>query len=242
MTRLFHQKAIDWQADRLHGEVLLLPRLSHALILAAVILWVAAVILWLYNCNYSRKESVIGWLEPVSGIIRIHTQRSGIIKKILVHEGEWVNENQPLMVVNGDQILEGGEHLDVILLNEYESQKRLLSGQLERNEKIYLQQKKDIEQRIAFSKADLSLLDKQIVAHTRRYELIAEQAERYRKLRKEGYVSSVEQEIFVAQELELVSERQSLERNRVNLRNQIQQLENELLLLPEEYANSADQF
>lgn len=71
--------------------------------------------------------------------------------------------------------------------------------------------------------------------------MIGEQAERYRLLKERGHISSSELEGVVAQELELRTERQSLARSRVKLRNQIQQLENERVLLPEEHANTTDQ-
>ena len=241
MAGLFRREAMEWQTNRLHGEVLLLPRLSHSLILGVLLFWVVAAIIWLSSSSYSRKETVFGWLEPASGVVRIYTPRSGIIKQVLVIEGEKVSQDQPLMIVNGDRILEGGEHLESILLSEYESQRKLLSAQLERNKRIYLQQKENLEQRIASSKEDLALLNQQIQSHARRYTLLTEQGERYRKLRELGHISSAEMEATIARELELSSEQQGLERNRVNLNNHIQQLETELVLLPEEHANSTSQ-
>ncbi len=241
MKGLFRKQAVEWQTDRLHGDVLLLPRLSHTIILAILLLWLVAAVVWLSTSNYSRKETVFGWLESSSGVVRIYTQRPGIIKTVFVSEGESVIKDQPLMIVNGDRILKGGEHLEAILLSEYESQRKLLSAQLQRSERIYLQEKRNIEQRVASSKKDLALLDRQIKSHAQRYALVTEQGERYQKLSEQGYISAAELESTTLKELELSSEKQSLERNRVNLQNQIQQFENDLLLLPEEYANTAGQ-
>ncbi|MCW8126872.1 HlyD family secretion protein [Microbulbifer halophilus] len=232
---------MERQADRLHGDILLLPRFSHVAILALLLAWVFAAVVWLAASDYARKETVQGWLEPASGVVRIYAERSGIIKQVLVEEGERVVEDQPLIVVNGDRILADGKHLESLLLAEYKSQRQLLSEQLERSEKIYRQRRRDLEQRIAATKEDLSLLEKQIATQGRRYTLIAEQAERYRLLEERGHISSSELEGVVAQELELSTERQSLARSRIKLRNQVQQLENERALLPEEHANTADQ-
>ncbi|WP_323845668.1 HlyD family efflux transporter periplasmic adaptor subunit [Microbulbifer magnicolonia] len=241
MTGLFRQQAMARQADRLHGDILLLPRLSHMVILALLALWVLVVIFWLATSNYARKESAQGWLEPTSGVVRVYAERSGIIKQVLVREGEKVVKEQPLIVVNGDRILADGKHLESVLLAEYESQRKLLSEQLERSERVYRRQQQDIEQRIAASEQDMALLEKQIRIQARRYALIAEQAERYRQLKRDGHISSAELDTVIAQELELHAERQSLARGRVNLHNQIQQLENQRSLLPEEHANSTDQ-
>lgn len=229
------------QTDRLHGEILLLPRLSLVIILALLALWVLAVIIWLASSSYARKETVLGWLEPSSGVVRVYAERSGTIKKVLVGEGDLVVKGQPLFVVNGDRVLTDGKHLESLILAEYESQRKLLTEQLERSEKIYRQQLRDIEHRITSREDDLTLLEEQIANQSRRYALAAEQAERYRQLKREGHISSAELGAAIAQELELYSERQGLARSRVNLLNQIQQLESQRYLLPEEHANSTDQ-
>lgn len=237
MTGLFRQQAMERQADRLHGEVLLLPRLSHTLVLVFLLLWVVAALCWLTTGSYARKETVQGWLEPSSGVVRVYAERSGIIKQVLATEGERVAKDQPLIIVNGDRILADGKHLESLLLAEYESQRKLLTEQLARNDKIHARQQRNIEQRIAATEEDLGLLKAQIQTLDRRYRLVDERVQRYRRLAQKGHISSAELDAVVAQELELRGERQALSRSRVNLHNQLQQLENERALLPEERAN-----
>ncbi|MFA0813689.1 HlyD family secretion protein [Microbulbifer epialgicus] len=240
MTGLFRQQAIERHTDRLHGEILLLPRFPHIVILTLLLTWVAVVIIWLSSSSYARKESITGWLEPASGIVRVYAERSGIIKQVLVREGDQVLKDQPLIVVNGDRILADGKRLESVLLAEYESQQKLLKEQLGRSKKIYRQQRLDVDQRIAASEEDLALLEKQIETQARRYALLVEQAERYHRLKRDGHISSAELDAVIAQELELRADSQGLARSAVNLRNQIRQLKSDRLLLPEEYANSND--
>lgn len=238
---LFRQKVVERQADRLHGEILLLPRLSHSLILGILLAWVAVTIIWLANSQYARKETVQGWLEPASGVVRVYAERSGVIKSVLVSDGEKVSKGQPLFVVNGDRILEGGRRLESVLLNEYESQRKLLTAQIERAKKISSKKEQNLKQRIIAAKADLKLLEKQMGVMERRYALVAEQAGRYQKLRKSGHVSSANLDNVIAQKLNLESEREGLARNHVNLRNQVHLLESERSMLPDESANAEDQ-
>ena len=241
MSGLFRQQVVERQADRLHGEILLLPRFSHSLMLGILIVWVIALIVWLVTGSYARKESVEGWLEPASGMVRVYADRAGIVKQVFVREGEKVRKGQPLFVVNGDRVLEGGDHLESILLSEYESQKKILSEQLTSSEKIYLRQKEDLNQRIAASQQELELLNKQVFVQSERFGIVSEQAERFQSLRSRGHISTSELESVTAQVLELENERQILERTRVSLKNQIQRLENEKSLLPIEYTNDVAQ-
>ena len=237
MSGLFRQQVMERQADRLHGEILLLPRFTHSLILGILIAWVLALIVWLINGSYARKESVEGWLEPTSGVARVYADRAGLVKRVLVREGEKVREGQPLFVVNGDRVLEEGGNLEAILLNEYESQKKILAEQLSSSEKIFLRQKEDLDQRIAASQQELDLVKKQLLVQSRHFGIVSEQAERFQSLRSMGHISVSELDSVTAQVLKLENERQVLERTQVNLGNQLQRLENEKKLLPIEHKN-----
>ena len=211
------------------------------MILALLISWISVTIIWLISSSYARKETVVGWLEPSSGVVRVYAEQSGIIKQVLVREGEQVVKGQPLFVVNGDRVLADGKNLESLLMEEYESQQELLTEQLKRGDRIYQQQLRNIKQQIAASKGDLALLEQQIVTQGRRYSLVKRQLEGYRQLQRDGHISSAELDTMMAQGLELQAERQSLERGQINLRNQIQQLESQRSILPEEFANTRDQ-
>ncbi len=64
---LFRQEALDQHRQRLHGDVLIIPKLSHTVLISLLIIWLAIVLLWLIFSSYAKKETVNGWLEPPSG-------------------------------------------------------------------------------------------------------------------------------------------------------------------------------
>lgn len=238
---LFRQEAIEHQRHRLHGDVLLLPRFPHTLISCVLFVWMVLVIVWLATSSYARKETVFGWLEPPTGVVRIYPEELGIIKSILVTEGEEVVKDQPLIIVNGDRILASGDHLESKLLEEYEAQRKLLDEQLIRTQSIHVMHSQDIEQRIAAAKNELAMLNQQIETFNQRAEIIEEQAQRLDKLRKAGHISSTEYDNAFVQVLTLRSDRQALSRNRIAQQNLIEQLNTERNLLPDENANQIDQ-
>lgn len=74
MSDLFRREAMEQQRNRVHGDVLVRPKLSHPLLLAACAVWTIAVAVWLLHTTYSPTERVPGWLahppnpyNPVSG-------------------------------------------------------------------------------------------------------------------------------------------------------------------------------
>lgn len=238
---LFRQQAVECQMDRLHGDVLVLPKFSHALMIGVLLVWVMTVLLWLTYGTYARKETVPGWLEPSTGVVRVYAESIGKIERILVVNGEAVTEGQPLMIVNGDRVLADGSNLETLLLTEYEVQRTRLNDQLARSEEIYQTRSDNIVHRIAAAHEDLKWLDRQMNTLEQRYALISGQVKRYRALKKSGHISSADFDAVIEKELALRSERQELARDQVNQRNRIDQLKTEQALLPEDHANAVDQ-
>jgi membrane fusion protein len=241
MNGLFRTQAIEHRKQGLHGKVLLLPQLSHTLILGALLLWVLIVFIWLFTSHYARKETVTGWLEPPEGITRVYAETNGIIQKVLVVEGEQVAQDQPLFIVNDDRVLASGDHLQTNLLNEYNAQRQLLNEQLTRTQSIFQGRMNDIQKRIGSAQQDIKLIDEQTRILNERFTLVSAQVERFRRLKQNGHVSSVEFDNAMAQELALKSDQQTLLRNRITQTNAIEQLRTEQTLLPDENANALDQ-
>lgn len=241
MDGLFRQQAVDYRKQGLHGDVLLLPQLSHTLILSGLLLWVCITIIWLCLSHYARKETVSGWLEPPDGVVRVYADDTGIIKKVLVSEGEQVAQDQPLIIINDDRMLASGDRLDASLLNEYNAQRQLLNEQLRRTQNIYEMRAKDIEKRIASAQQDLILIDEELRILNERAALVNAQVDRYKTLKINGHVSSADVDNAMAQQLALKSDQQALLRNQGTQKNNIEQLRTEQDLMPDENANSIDQ-
>lgn len=237
MQGLFREQALEYRKQRLHGDVLLVPQLSHSLILSALLLWFIAVLAWLLTSNYSRKETVLGWLEPPTGVVRLYAESSGTIQKIFVNEGAHVEKDQPLMLVQSNASLRSGEKISEQLLEEFESQKKLISNQIASTEKIYEWRKRHIAKKIVAAQREFHMLDEQLNTLNQRYQLISAQVERFESLKPDGHVSITELDNSIGQKLALENDRQSLIRNQIIQKSIIEQLEAEQAILPDESAN-----
>lgn len=78
-NELFRKQALKDHQQRLYGDALLLPQKSHRLILGFITLWFLVVSVWLIASNYSRNETVSGWLEPPEGIVKVYFEVTGTI-------------------------------------------------------------------------------------------------------------------------------------------------------------------
>jgi len=129
---IFRKQAVEKQNDKLLGDVLVVPPLPYSLVTFAIVLLVSVSIVLLMNGSFARKETVHGFLVPDQGIIRVYASSSGVIRRIFINENESVEEGQSLFMINGDHLLESGEYLETLLLDEYLAQKDNLSKRLSR--------------------------------------------------------------------------------------------------------------
>lgn len=238
---LFRTQVIEQKADHLHGEILLLPRVRHSVLIALLLLWVLAVVIWLATSTYARKETVAGWLEPPAGVVRLYPEASGQVKKILVKEGDKVQAGQPLVIINGDRILADGGNLESRLLEEFESQRRLLTEQITRASSTQQNRKDSLQRQVESIKHNLALMDQQMDTLDARHTLIKNQLERYRAKVEQGYISHMEYDNVLSQELSVRSDKQGLLLEIGNQRDLLSQRNTDLQLLPQDAADSMDQ-
>jgi len=240
-TKLFRSQAVEHQKNRLHGDAIVTPRISHSLIVLFLLVWVAVVFLWLISNSYARKETVVGWLEPSAGVIRVYPEDTGTIKKVLVSEGDFVEKNQPLLIINGDRILTDGGNMEENLLNEYEVQKSLVNEQLARSNTIYKSQAKIISEKIHAAESELLMLKEQMTMLSRKHALISNQVERMSVLKKDGHISGYDYESVLSQELAVRIDIHNLTISKISKENLIGQMQSESNFLLYENQNRIDQ-
>jgi membrane fusion protein len=88
-------------------------------------------------------------LVPDQGVIKVYASTTGIVRQVLVQDRSLVSEGQALLMINGDRVLTSGEHLETVLLDEYQSQLQILESQLTRLPSLFSNKQLDLEQTIA---------------------------------------------------------------------------------------------
>lgn len=238
---LFRQEALEAQRDRLQGQVVLLPHWPHAAVSIFLLLWVAAALIFLTQSNYSRRETVRGWLEPASGVIRIYPQSEGQLASLLVEAGDTVSAGQPLAVINGDRMLQGGEALDALLLREYQAQQEILQRQLQRSAILLSARRAELLSRIASGKAELGLLEEQQENLDRRTTLALTRQRRHLQLAASGHINQATLDDLYERILVLETDRRRLDLQYLRQKAQLRELDASLQRLPDEDGRETDQ-
>src|SRR5262249_60255711 len=110
---LFRPEALQFQQqNRQWGQVAALQPLSTKVLSWFIAAAFALVLLFLFVGQYARKETVTGYLTPISGTAKIFASQQGTIKEIYVKEGQKVEIGQPLLAVDTSRIAANGEDID----------------------------------------------------------------------------------------------------------------------------------
>src|SRR3954464_11343274 len=89
--QLFRREAIDFQrGQRDFGEIVLLQPISTRLLAWVLTAVVAVAIVFLCFAQFSRKQTVAGYLIPASGTMKVFPTREGVVSDLRVGEGQHV--------------------------------------------------------------------------------------------------------------------------------------------------------
>ena len=113
---LFRKEAISHQSERLTGAITLAQPLSIKLSVFILVSVAIAIVAFLFSAEYSRKETVRGFLMPNKGVIKSFARQGGTIEKIWVIEGDKVVKGQSLATLLVQQSHTEGVNLSTQLI------------------------------------------------------------------------------------------------------------------------------
>jgi len=138
---LFRKQAIDALSVRPIGRPIAVMPKSWLWFSSLVIVFAVAGAFFLSTAEYSRKETVRGWLVASDGVVRITHNATGIVESIGTKLGAHVSAGDSLIFVSQDTFLESGRSSGNELMSELAKQ----SASLRRRVQL-VREEADIEQ------------------------------------------------------------------------------------------------
>jgi membrane fusion protein len=205
---LFRQEAVDFQRhSREWGQVALLQPLSSKVMTWFISVTIALIISFLFLGQYSRKETVVGYLTPTTGTSKVFVPQQGTIREMHVNEGQEVREGQTLLTVETDQIAANGRDVNATMLDTLRSQKDLLTGQIEAEEQRTKSERERLTAMIAGIEIEISQLQAQLKIQDERIRVEEEFAASAAELRKQGYMADAD---FKRRQVAFLEQKQNL--------------------------------
>jgi membrane fusion protein len=219
---LFRQEAIDFQrGQRDFGEITLLQPVSTKLLAWLLTAVVAAAIVFLCFAQFSRKQTVAGFLIPAAGTMKVFPTREGVVSELHVEEGQHVEAGDPLFTVATPEVAADGEDVNAAKLASMRHQKEMLEGQIAAEQRTEAAERERLKVLIASSEAEIGDIRRQIEIQTERIQIAESLVSAARELLTKGYMSAVEGR---RREDTLLEQRQNL----VALRRQLAEKQNKL--------------
>lgn len=213
-SSLFRKQALEHQRKRLEGSVLVTPTLSSQLITGVIFVWLIAVTLYLLTQEFSRQETVTGWLAPSEGLIRLHAQsHAGKVGEILVAQGETVSKGTPLISVDTAKNLLSGLSMEDTLLSELQAQEGRLEARLSRADILHENELRLQHSAIQTLNEDLKQIDELKTLATSRLALTSRQLQQLNALAERGHTSRYEVDELRARQLQITQEVKQLTRD-----------------------------
>ncbi|MCF6457647.1 HlyD family efflux transporter periplasmic adaptor subunit [Pseudoalteromonas sp. MMG024] len=232
---LFRKEAVSHQSERLTGVITLAQPLSIKLTVLILVFIAIAIITFLFTAEYSRKETVRGFLMPNKGVIKSFATQGGTIERLLVKEGDAVEKDQTLAIMIIHQNNADGLSLSSKLQKQLTSQLSLIDEEISQYRSIQVQENQNLENKASALKSEKSALESQLTLANEKLELLLAQQKDVKQLNDSGFISNFEKENQQQALLEAKQEKQNIARLLLQQNNQINQTAFDQANLPQQY-------
>ena len=205
---LFRQEAVDFQRHNGEwGQVGLLQPLSIKVMTWFITVAITLIMSFLFLGQYSRKETVMGYLTPTSGTSKVFVPQLGTIRTIHVKEGQQVREGETLLTIDTNQIAANGVDVNVTMLDTLRSQKDLLTGQIAAEEQRTKSERERLTTMINGVEIEISQLEAQLKIQGERIRVEENFVASAAALKKEGYMADAD---FKRRQVAFLEQKQNL--------------------------------
>lgn len=230
---MFRTEAIEAKKQRLFGTVIVTQPISIYFISFTCFIVFILILVYLSQANYSRKETVSGYLMPEKGLVKVFSNRTGVIANIYVEEGDSVEQGKEIVKIKNSQSLTTGVELSTALSYELSQQIGYLTKELDTVEKVSKKELTRIDRQIIQLNKSQSALINAKKTNKKKVHLKKNQLEKNQKLLQKGHISQSQFDQFTEQYLDALEDNDRLNREIASVNVEISTLESERISLPE---------
>jgi membrane fusion protein len=232
---LFRKEAVSHQSERLTGTITLTQPLSIKLTVSILVAVSVAIIAFLFSAEYSRKETVRGFLMPSKGVIKSFASQGGTIEKLLVKEGDKIVKGQSIATILVQRSNSNGVNLSTQLLKQLQEQSSLIDDEIIQHQQLKVQELKNLNLHKQALKKEQWALKSQYKLANEKLTILQEQQAHLQKLNEKGFISNLEKERQQQALLEVKQEKQNIARLLLQQQNELSQVAFNITNIPQQY-------
>lgn len=225
---LFRREALDFNREKSLGDVVLVRPISFSLLTIFAVVFAAAVIVFSFSAEYTRKTHVSGYLAPDKGLIKVFAPQAGTLIEKHVKEGQQVKRGDTLFVLSTERSSRESAETQASAIEKLKQRRASLEKELAKQGTIDTIQVQSTQQRIRGMEAELGQLRGEMGIQQLRVSSARENLARYRTLMKNQFVSAVQAQQKNEELLEQQARLQALMRTRTALERDINTLRHDV--------------
>ncbi|CAK2742261.1 membrane fusion protein [Vibrio crassostreae] len=123
---LYRTEYFEAQKNTNNGTILIQSSLNQNIYLSFSILVLIAIIAFVIFAEYTHRETLVGVVSPIGGMVKVKSNDSGYIDNLFVKEGDKVNRLTPLYEIKTERFDGFGVGVKKRILASIEKQHQLL--------------------------------------------------------------------------------------------------------------------
>ncbi|ULU25287.1 HlyD family secretion protein [Dyella terrae] len=237
---LFRKEVMAARQHGWLGSVRIQPPRLGWFFLALGMLTVLMILIIMTEAHYTRHQQVEGSLVPAEGLLTLAPTAPGIVTRVLVREGDAVSAGQPLLEISGEQVSASLGDTHAAITADLDIKRERLSADLREQKNLAELQAKDLRERQALLRDQITQIDQQIALQSQRADSASSLYEQWSKAEGSGVVSKWQ----VLQQKDVALQNQvalkQLTEKIFQLKQQDQQLRGQLEQLPAAMSGKAN--
>ncbi|HEU0200474.1 MAG TPA: HlyD family efflux transporter periplasmic adaptor subunit [Burkholderiaceae bacterium] len=221
MKSLFRQEAIDAQREKLLGAVSVARPLPLWIITCIAVAFAAALIVFAFWGEYTRRERVEGFLTLDSGAARILAPAAGRLAELLVREGQEVTAGAPIARLSLERATRSGPTSSELVQRELQGRAESLESERQTARRAAEQELLQARTRIAGLQNEIAQLEGEIKLQDSRVASAHSELRRTEQLVRDRFLSDSALSQKNNELLEQQSKLQSLRRNRAGFEREL---------------------
>jgi membrane fusion protein len=189
---LFRTEAVEFRRTRAWAGATTAPPVATWLLTAffAAVIGIAAT--FLSFSSYSRKETVSGYLTPVTGIAKVLPPASGSVTEVYISEGDNVVAGQRLLLVRSERHGAQGQAVDGSIIDRLQAKRDAIADRIAIERRTADEQRRSLNDALAGLEAEVATMTEAMRTQRERLKVAHDQVESVRPTVAQGFTSMTE--------------------------------------------------
>lgn len=220
---LYRTEYFEAQKNTNNGRILIQSSFNQNLYLSFSILVFIAIIAFVIFAEYTRRETLVGVVSPIGGMVKVKSNDSGYIDSLFVKEGDTVDNLTPLYEIKTERFDGSGIGVKKRILTSIEKQHQLLIERKLQESKKTTFERDALTQDIHRLETEVGILSNVLKLSHQELKLAKNLINQQKTLLDKNFLSELD---YQKQQLDLLSKQSNVENQNLNLQRLLREKQN----------------